>query len=347
MNGRVGEWSEFSQLDKKVNTNYNITRSIAETSRRNCDKETNNIGENVIHLCKSYDMQIANGRMRGDFLGTFTHHNKNNGQSVVGLALLSDCLYPYIEDFKVLPQPEFSDHCKIVLIINNMKPIKTKQKDYKWLDRKHEYKWDKDSPEKFQAALNSQKVKAIIDNCKQRIEAGLIESSGELLQKMLQKAADLSKKKTRNISNKLKKNLKKWFDKDCIKLRSLANKTAISKHKQPWNKVLQDYHRNILKEFKTLCRAKKNKFWQNEITKINNIGNEDNFGEKWKRMGKDLVHGNTLSNNLDGQKWENHFKILFQNIDGDTNNTMKKLNTPINKTLNEKFTMGELKHTIK
>ena len=64
-------------------------------------------------------------------------------------------------------------------------------------------------------------------------------------------------------------------------------------------------------------------------------------------MGKDLVHGNTLSNNLDGQKWENHFKILFQNTDGDINNTMKKLDTPINKTLNEKFTMGELKHTIK
>ena len=63
-------------------------------------------------------------------------------------------------------------------------------------------------------------------------------------------------------------------------------------------------------------------------------------------MGEDLVHGNTLSNNLDGQKWENHFKILFQNIDGDINNTMKKLDTPI-KTLNEKFTMGELKHTIK
>ena len=64
-------------------------------------------------------------------------------------------------------------------------------------------------------------------------------------------------------------------------------------------------------------------------------------------MSEDLVHGNTLSNNLDGQKWENHFKILFQNINGDINNTMKKLDTPINKTLNEIFTMGELKHTIK
>ena len=40
--------------------------------------------------------------------------------------------------------------------------------------------------------------------------------------------------------------------------------------------------------------------------------------------------------------------MLFKKIDGDINNTMKKSDTPINKTLqNEKFTMGELKHTIK
>ena len=40
-------------------------------------------------------------------------------------------------------------------------------------------------------------------------------------------------------------------------------------------------------------------------------------------------------------------KMLFQNIDGDINNTMEKLDTPINEPLNEKITMGELKHTIK
>ena len=230
-----------------------------------------------------------------------------------------------------------------------MKPIKTKQNNYKWLDRKPEYKWDKDSPQKFQTSLNSEKIKSIINNCKQRIEAGVIESSGELLHKILQEAADLSlvKKEAKNISNKLKKSPPKWFDRDCIKLKSLANKAAISKHKQPWNKNLQDYHRNILKEFKNTCRAKKNIFWQTEIAKINSIGKEDNFWETWKRMGEDLVYNNTFFNNLDGQKWENHFKILFTKIDCDINNTMKKSDTPINKMLNERFTMGELKHTIK
>ena len=64
-------------------------------------------------------------------------------------------------------------------------------------------------------------------------------------------------------------------------------------------------------------------------------------------MGEDLVYDNTFSNNLDGQKWQNHFKILFTKIDCGINNTMKKSDTPMNKMLNERFTMGELKHTIK
>ena len=54
MNGRVGECSEFCQLDKYVDINYinNITRSISETSRRNYDKQTKKIGENIIHLLR-------------------------------------------------------------------------------------------------------------------------------------------------------------------------------------------------------------------------------------------------------------------------------------------------------
>ena len=75
-------------------------------------------------------MQIANGRMRSDFLGNFTHHNKNTGQSTVDLVLISDTLYPFIEDLKVLPQPIYSDHCKIVLTIRNVKSIEIKQDTY-------------------------------------------------------------------------------------------------------------------------------------------------------------------------------------------------------------------------
>ena len=197
MNGRVAEESEFIQ--KSINDDIIIpTRSTLESSRRNCDKVKCTVGDKIIHLCKSYDMQIANGRMPGDFLGNFTHHNKNTGQSTVDLALISDGLYPLANDFQVLPQPLFSDHCKIVLTIKNLKPIEANQNNYQWLNRKLEYKWDKNSPEKFQQALKSTKVIELITSCNHRIEAGLIESSGELLQQIFHEAAEISLQKKEN-----------------------------------------------------------------------------------------------------------------------------------------------------
>ena len=85
--------------------------------------------------------------------------------------------------------------------------------------------------------LNLVLIKKQVNDCHQRIEAGLIESAGELLQKIFQTAADttLEKKSNKNNSKKVKRNPKKWFDKDCIRLKSLANKAANLKHNQPWN----------------------------------------------------------------------------------------------------------------
>ena len=91
------------------------------------------------------------------------------------------------------------------------------------------------------------------------------------------------------LTQRRHKNSKKWFDKDCIRLKSLARKAANLKHKHPWNNNLQDYHRNILKEFKYTCRAKKNQFWQNEITKLNKIEGDNDFWNKWKHMGEDIT----------------------------------------------------------
>ena len=71
------------------------------------------------------------------------------------------------------------------------------------------------------------------------------------------------------LSRRSHKNQNKWFDNDCIRLKYLAKKGANVKHKHPGNNNLRDSHRNILKEFKTTCRTKKNNFWQNEVKKLN------------------------------------------------------------------------------
>ena len=135
MNDRVAEDSKFINMNL-VDSKMLNGRLVKETKRRNCDKVKCNIGNKIINMCKSYDMQIANGRLSGDFLGNFTHFNKNQGKSVVDLALLSDSLFQFVDDFKVLPQQVFSDYCKIVLTLKNMKKLEVKNNGYIWLKKK-------------------------------------------------------------------------------------------------------------------------------------------------------------------------------------------------------------------
>ena len=80
-------------------------------------------------------MQITNGRFPGDYWGNFTHHNKNKGTSTVHLVLITDNLFHFAEDFKVLPHTELSDHSKIVITIGNAKNVEDRTDQYKWLNK--------------------------------------------------------------------------------------------------------------------------------------------------------------------------------------------------------------------
>ena len=48
----------------------------------------------------------------------------------------------------------------------------------------------------------------------------------------------------------------------------------------------------------------------------------------WKQLGEDLINRNSHPENLDGKKWENHFKNLYTQIDGDIEKVMKKSDIP-------------------
>ena len=61
-------------------------------------------------------------------------------------------------------------------------------------------------------------------------------------------------------------------------------------------------------------------------------------------LAERLTLQNTLPINLEGQKWEKHFKTLFTKVEGDIDSTKHKINTPIYQALNEKFNLDELKN---
>ena len=117
LNARPGTRSECCEIEQIDHTC--ITRNQPSGERKNWTPEVNTQGKKLFEWCKSFDLQILNGRYRGDYWGNFTHFNKSKGSSTVDLRISLDSLSKHKKNFQVLPQLELTDHCKIVVQIQN------------------------------------------------------------------------------------------------------------------------------------------------------------------------------------------------------------------------------------
>ena len=72
LNSRTGEIQDFEDTDKK-HTKHTIGRQTFLKPRKNQDKTVNNMGQQLIELCKAHDLQ--NGRSIGDSQGSFTFYD--------------------------------------------------------------------------------------------------------------------------------------------------------------------------------------------------------------------------------------------------------------------------------
>ena len=111
----------------------------------------------------------------------------------------------------VLPQNELSDHCKIVTEFNHGMSFNQPISDnYNWIANNNNFKWDDNKSTEFRNCLDQ--LHGDIYEIKQRLQAGLIESSGKRLQKLFATATSniLIKKK---IKLKMLINLKSGLTK--------------------------------------------------------------------------------------------------------------------------------------
>ena len=88
------------------------------TGRFNSDNsQINNYGHRLLEICRSFNINIANGRLGSDkFLGRKTC----SASTVVDYAVLSPLLFTLFEDFKILPfDPIMSGvHCVIFISLS-------------------------------------------------------------------------------------------------------------------------------------------------------------------------------------------------------------------------------------
>ena len=346
-NGRTGNLLDYIEVDNHDSTLF--TRDTPMQKRNNCDIETNAQGKKLIDFCKSFDLQILNGRHQGDPWGNFTHYNKNKGASAVDMAIVSDNLAKEIKNFHVLPQLEISDHCKIVIQVDNMKRATQKiSNTYDWKELPNSFNWDSNSTKEFKKAFDSEEVKTVIYDCKQVLEAGLIESTAKKIQEIFitaaKKALKQNKKKQTNETKYKTKKRKKWFDADCHKLKQKTRNLSCNKHNNPLNSNLRNEHADTLKQYKKLCNKKKYDFEKKEIFKLNEAAdNPKSFWDAWKNIGETQNDDPIDLMKMDGYKWENYYKTLYK---GPPQDPKASISASTNLILDKEFTIVDLTETI-
>ena len=311
-NGRTGERDDSYRENELINQEIISTPNtfVNLPKRKNCDSIINSHGEKIIQLCLTFDLKILNGRMSGDAIGNFTHLNTNKGESTIDYSICNKLIYESIDNFIILPLNEKSDHSKIVTLFKKETVSHNPKKDtYKWNHLGVRYKWDKNYKRKFIEALKINDM--LIDNITQRIEAGLIDSTGEKIQKLFLDAAKASLESKKIFDKNWKKNKKskKWFDKECNDLKRDVRYAGKQKYLNPQNSFLKSKYHEKLKEYKRNCKTKRFHFWQNKFRDIeNSLCDTKLFWDKWKTFSETDV--NRKEPEINGEEWYKHFSNL-------------------------------------
>lgn len=130
-NSRVGSSIDvshkcFEDLDKFLPPSSTVNSDLP--SRSTCDSVQNQYGKNLVKLCHSFNLYVANGRTPGDMLGNFTCYTPR-GPSVVDLVIGDHNAIKHVKRLQILPPSFNSVHCPISFLVScgTSKPITGKK----------------------------------------------------------------------------------------------------------------------------------------------------------------------------------------------------------------------------
>ena len=164
-NARTGNLHDTIPPDKYEE--FNIPTGNYRPNRNSQDKKTNTRGNEILDLCKSFDINIINGRKTGDPFGKYTCFNWN-GSSVVDYLLTSDSIFNQISSFKVGEfTPWLSDHCPIYSTLEIRKGMKNNCPKTPKVNAPKRFVWSEYGKQNFLNMLNtseySQKLSSALE----------------------------------------------------------------------------------------------------------------------------------------------------------------------------------------
>ena len=120
--------------------------------------------------------------------------------------------------------------------------------------------------------------------------------------------ASISFLKTTNRTHKNSQENEKWVDRDCKAIRKNVRLLSNQKHRHPNDPGLRLSYFNELIKYKNTLRKKREQFTQNQLKKIEESIDSNNFWNNWNTLNK-MKHEELAIQ--DGEIWRSHFENLY------------------------------------
>ena len=313
------------EMFKDISPFYNFEYEDSYVPRKNQDTHvTDTYGKKLLDLCKTCDLQIANGRILGDQLGYFTCYNHVGMPSVIDYCLLQSSLLDRVKTFHVHNVTPFSIHCVISLILRYKDvPNKTFSQN-QTIDNSNslcKYKWSDRHQLAYKLAISSQNSLHRIESLlKQKIVTNQDSINSDIteLNDIILTAANLacvpqkeSLKPPKQINKKNK--CKKWFDSDCKLALKNVKTIANMMRKNPYNKQLLHEFFHKRKIYKRTLQSKKRQFTNKILNELENLHDKspNKFWDLAKKLNYSSTNHTNISPNIQPKEWFNYFNNLM------------------------------------
>lgn len=272
----------------------------------------NSHGKQLLQLCRSLDLYIVNGRLRGDSFGHYTY-SSGLGSSTVDYAI-TDLDLSSLRAFTVKPLTPFSDHSQITLYIKQTQTITNTIRKQCQMNKITSFRWKENSFKNYTNTIKCTEIQSLLFLFQAyqypKNQLGIkqeVKDLNDIFYKAAQKS-DLTCIKTK----KKKLDTDKWFDSDCRALRKNLRTISNQKHRQPQNQELRSQYCEALRQYKAALRHKKNKFLQDQFEELEKSLNSNKFWDKWKLLYKSNQDELAIQ---DGEIWKNHFQELYSSTE--------------------------------
>ena len=295
-------------------------------------KLVNSRGKDLLDMCRTNDLCIANGRTVGDIFGRYTCHQAR-GSSVVDYLIVPFRVFTNIIEFRIGEYlPSLSDHCHVTarIKISNTKLIKEEQAPAILHDLPNRFIWREGDVDNFKERMDSEDFQQEVTKM---MEAGDHENMVHDIQNLLKETANKCKvKKTR----KRNKSDPPWFDKECKTLKDNIRKYGGMLRQQPDNTTTRVKLYVEKKKLRNMVR--KNKY-NHRKSIVDSMCENLSMGEKkqyWQMLRK-LENSKDDTAYMHEQRMIDHFKNILHdpNIKEDNipknNSSPGSLDEPINK----------------